>query len=66
MLTVVARGGKIPRSSDALISRGAGEKFNFRTETDCHFQVDGEYAGSAREFHIGVSEQPLKIWLAGK
>lgn len=63
MLAVVARGGKIPRSNDALISRGAGEAFNFHTETACHFQVDGEYAGSAREFAVGVSDHPLKIWL---
>jgi diacylglycerol kinase family enzyme len=63
MLTIVARGGRPPRQSDALISRGAGERFTFRTETPCHFQVDGEYAGSAREFTVGVSEKPLKLWL---
>jgi diacylglycerol kinase family enzyme len=66
MLAIVMRGGKVPRSNVSLISRGAGEQFNFRTETACHFQVDGEYAGSAREFHIGVSQQPLKIWLPGE
>lgn len=63
MLQIIARGGRLPRTNDALISRGAGERFNFRTETLCHFQVDGEYAGSAREFAIGVSDQPLKLWL---
>ena len=63
MLTIVARGGRIPRANMSWITRGAGEQFNFRTEADCHFQVDGEYAGSGREFAIGVSELPLKIWL---
>ena len=63
MLTIVARGGRIPRANMSWITRGGGEQFNFRTEADCHFQVDGEYAGSGREFAIGVSQQPLKIWL---
>jgi diacylglycerol kinase (ATP) len=66
LYAIVARGGRLPLENIRQISRGAGEHFLFKTETPCPFQVDGDYRGTAREFEIGVSKLPLRVWLPGE
>lgn len=59
---LIGRGGRLPAGGG--YTRAAGESFRFTAEHDCDYQVDGEWAGAAREFSIGVSESPLKLWVA--
>lgn len=63
LYALVARGGKLPLERMREISRGAGEAFHFKTETPCPFQIDGDYRDTATEFKIGVSKEPLQLWL---
>ena len=66
LYALVARGGKLPLERMREISRGAGEEFHFKTETPCPFQIDGDYRGTATEFTVKVSQEPLQLWMPAK
>ncbi len=62
VVKLIGRGGRLPTEGTDF-TRAVGDAFLFSSEQDCDFQVDGEWAGTAREFTVKVCEKPLRLWV---